>query len=99
MESLFGRFWKYSDTRVTLDPLDGNQPRLGGRVSAKQTSFDFRTFTMQIKNYHGVYGEDFLTYGEFQKGVDPQDEATLLAIFDEDSQTVIDRHTFKFDHG
>ena len=99
MESLVGRFWKYSDTRITLEPLDENEPRLGGRVLASQTSFDFRTFTLANKSYHGVYGEDFLTYGEFNKDVDPQNEETLLKIFEEGSEAVVDRHYFKFENG
>ena len=99
MESIFGRFWRYQDTRISLDPLDENQPRLGGRVTASQRSFDIRTFTLQSKTYHGVYGEDFLTYGEFAPGANADDEATLLQIFEEGSDAVVDRHHFKFDGG
>ena len=96
MESLLGRFWRYQDTRVSLEPVDENEPRLGGRVQATQTTFDVRTFTLSNKTYHGVYGEDFLTFGEFVGEADPQDEATLLKIFDENSDAVADRHSFKF---
>ena len=46
MESTFGRFWKYSDTRILLIPIDEDEPRLGGRVKASETSFDVRTFTL-----------------------------------------------------
>ena len=94
--SMWGRFWKYSDTRIHLTPVDENEPRLGGRVQATETCFDISTFTLYNKNYHGVYGEDFLAYGEFHSDVDPENEATLLKIFDDNCQEVIDRHFFKF---
>ena len=93
---MFGRFWKYSDTRINLQPINEEEPRLGGRVQATQTSFDVRTFTLQNKTYHGVYGEDFLTFGQFAEEADPENEATLLKIFEEGSEEVVDRHMFKF---
>ena len=96
MESMFGRFWKYSDTRINLIPVDEEQPRLGGRVQATERSFDIRTFTLNSTNYHGVYGEDFITFGQFSADVDPEDDAQLLKIMDADSEDVVDRHTFKF---
>ena len=98
MESMLGRFWLFADTRINLIPLDESEPRLGGRVLATQTTVDFSTLTLQNKHYHGVYGEDFLTYGEFAEDQNPEDEATLLKIFDDaDQSAVVDRHTFKFD--
>ena len=57
-----------------------------------------RTFTLQNKQYHGVYGEDFLTFGQFNSEVDPDNEAVLLQIFEEDSDAVVDRHMFKFEN-
>ena len=97
MESRFGRFWKYSDTRINLIPLNEAEPRLGGRVQATETSFDIRTLTMANRQLHGVYGEDFLVFGEFSKEVDPENEATLLKLFEETpSEDVLDRHSFKF---
>ena len=51
MESTFGRFWKYADTRIHLSPVDENEPRLGGRVTATQTAFDFRTFALSNTHY------------------------------------------------
>ena len=69
---------------------------MGGRVQATETCFDIRTFTLSNKSYHGVYGEDFLTFGEFHSDVDPENEATLLEIFEDDSKQVSDRHFFKF---
>merc|ERR1712060_76869 len=96
-ESNFGRFWKYQDTRITLFPLDDSQPRLGGKVQATEYSMDFRTLTPGSKTYFGVYGEDFLTYAEFSPDSNPDDEATLLKIFEEGHDEVLDKHTFKFD--
>ena len=78
MESMFGRFWRYQDTSINLEPLDENQPRLGGRVTANMRTFDVRTLTLGSKQLHGVYGEDFLAFGQFAEGQDAEDEATLL---------------------
>ena len=97
MESTFGRFWLYADTRINLQPVNEEEPRLGGRVHATQTSFDFSTFTFANKHYHGAYGEDFLIFGEFAAEADPENEETLLQIFEEGSDAVVDRHSFKFD--
>ena len=97
-ESMFGRFWKYADTKITLTPIDEKEPRLGGRVSASQKAFDIRTFTFSSTYYQGVYGEDFLAFGQFHKDVDPSNEATLLKIFEDGSEEVIDRHFFKFEN-
>lgn len=99
METMFGRFWRYQDTSINLEPLDENQPRLGGRVTANMRTFDVRTFTLGSKQLHGVYGEDFLAFGQFAEGQDAEDEATLLQIFEEGSDAVVDRHYFKFEDG
>ena len=99
MESSFGRFWKYQDTRINLIPVDESQPRLGGRVQATQKTFNVQTLTFSNKHYHGVYGEDFISFGQFTADVDVDNEETLLKIFDEDSDAVFDRHYFKFDNG
>ena len=69
---------------------------MGGRVTAKELTFDIRTFTLSNKHYHGVYGEDFLTFGEFHSELDPENEADLLKIFEEGNEEVLDRHHFKF---
>ena len=45
-----------------------------------------------------MYGEDFLTFGEFDKECNVEDEATLLKIFDENDEQVFDRHHFKFEN-
>jgi len=62
-ESAFGRFWRYEINSITLVPVNPQEPRLGGKVTAKVRGFDFRTFTPYTKSYFGVYGEDFLTFG------------------------------------
>ena len=103
MESRFGRFMLYQDARLNLLPIDAEQPRLGGKVTASVYSFDVRTFTFQNKQYFGVYGEDFLTFAEFGKDCNYpiDDEATLLKIFDEQAQadgTVVDKHSFRFEN-
>jgi hypothetical protein len=74
--------------------VDPSEPRLGGSVTASVKGFDVRTFTPYTKTYHGVYGEDFLTFGEFAEGAPESDEA-LLRIFENDS-SVVDKHSFKF---
>ncbi len=63
LESVAKRFWKYENTTITFYPLDTNEPRLGGKVQAKVIGLDVRTFMPYQKTYHGVYGEDFVTYG------------------------------------
>ena len=61
-------------------PLDDEQPRLGGRVTATEYKFDVRTFSVGKTTYHGVYGEDFLTYAEFDQDVDvTKDETAIMA--------------------
>ena len=44
-ESLIGRFWRTQSFRMSLHPLDDQQPGLGGRVTAKVSTMDFRTMT------------------------------------------------------
>ena len=97
-ESTFGRFWRYTDTRINLQPVDEENPRLGGRVQATETVFDVTTLTFASRKLHGVYGEDFLTYGEFVGDADVANEEVLLKIFEEDGDgSVVDRHWFKFE--
>ena len=95
-----GRYWRAEEAKVTFIPVDVEQPRLGGKVSASVLGFDVRTFSLVRKNYYGVYGEDFLTYGEFSKDAKfpLDDEATLLKIFDKDTDTVVDKHSFRFEN-
>ena len=85
MESKLGRFWRYESATINLIPVDAENPRLGGKVSATQLVFDVRTMTPSRKTYFGVYGEDFLTFGEYKKDAKYpiDDEETLLKIFEE----------------
>ena len=78
MESSFGRFWKYTDTRINLTPIDMNEPRLGGRVDATEWKLDVRTLSISKTDLHGVYGEDFLTFAEFDKDVNVQKDENLI---------------------
>ena len=66
-------------------------------MQATEYAIDFRTLTPSVTTYFGVYGEDFLTYAQFEKDANVDDEATLLKIFEEGSDAVLDKHTFKFD--
>ena len=68
-------------------------------MQATQTTFDIQTFTLSNTHYHGVYGEDFLTFGKFDDSADVDNEATLLQIFEDSNDAVVDRHYFKFDNG
>ena len=58
-----------------------------------------QTFTLANTHYHGVYGEDFLTFGKFDESADVDNDATLLQIFEDGSEAVVDRHYFKFEDG
>ena len=85
MESKFGRFWRYENATVNLYPVDTDNPRLGGKVQVSALVFDLRTLTPSRKNYYGVYGEDFVTFGQYKDSAKYpiDDEETLLKIFDE----------------
>jgi len=99
LESTAGRYWKTEQTKITLHPVDVEQPRLGGKVQASVLGFDVRTFSIVRKNYYGVYGEDFLTYGEYKKDAFPaDDDETLLKIFEQEDDTVVDKHSFRFEN-
>ena len=101
MESKFGRFWRYEMASVQLIPLDHEQPRLGGKVSATGYVLDIRTMSPSIRSYAGVYGEDFITFGEFAPGNKHalDDDELLLKICEDnvDPEAVLDRHNFRFD--
>ena len=97
MESAFGRFWKVEDTTVTFYPVNADEPRLGGKVAASVKGFDVSTFSPYTKTYYGVYGEDFVTYGQFQGNQNPIDnDELLLKIFEDKDSSVVDKHSFKF---
>ena len=91
-ESTFGRFWRCEVNNLTLIPINPEEPRLGGKVTAHVKGFDVCTFTPYTKTYYGVYGEDFLTFGEFANGANPfADEELLLKIFEADQTSVVDK--------
>ena len=98
MESTWGRFWRYTDTRINLTPVDDSEPRLGGRVHATEYKFDVRTLTPSRTDFYGVYGEDFLAYAEFAPGTDTGHDETLIKAV-EGGDEVLDRHHFKFEGG
>jgi len=78
-----------------MSPVDNEQPRLGGKVTANVKGFDVRTFTPYARTYYGVYGEDFLTFGQFKQGSPLDSDEALLKIFENDG-SVVDKHSFKF---
>ena len=99
MQSALKRFWRYEQNFITLYPVDENQPRLGGKVKVVSLIMDWHTFTPQYKTLYGIYGDDFITYGEFRKDIaNPlNEEEILIRIADEnDTDTVLDKTTFTF---
>ena len=88
METYAGRFWRYENAYISLFPVDESQPRLGGKVRVKALTVDWRTFTFKLRTLYGIYSDDFITFGEFDKatiqGEDPfHNEALLLKVVDE----------------
>lgn len=98
MESLMKRFWKCENTQITLQPINPESPREGGRVVARVMGLDVRTFMPYTKTYHGVYGEDFITFGEIQGAEHADEEDNLIALLDSNNENTIDKHTFKFEN-
>ena len=101
MESMLGRFWKYERSTINLIPVDESQPRLGGKVQVKNFVFDLQTLTFAMQNQYGVYSEDFVTYGTFDKeaGNPLDDEELLLKIVSDDYEEVVaDKTMFKFEN-
>ena len=101
-ESIVGRFWKIESASITLMPIDESEPRLGGKVQVKSFGMDFRTFTPFVHTQYGVYSDDFISFGTFDKSVgNPlDDEATLLKIVEEptgEDSIVLDKTTFNFE--
>ena len=100
-ESLLKRFWRYENTSITLIPVDENEPRLGGKVQAKSMVLDLRALTLSMNTQYGVYSDNFVTYGTFEKGTDPMDnEELLLKVMDADitgEHEVLDKTSFKFE--
>ena len=94
------RFWKAENTTLTFYPVDEEQPRLGGKVKASVMGINFQTLTPFMRTYHGVYGEDFITYGTIvSNGADPlNDDETLLKAIDGSMEECTDRHSFRFEN-
>lgn len=102
MESIVGRFWRYESASITLMPVDEAEPRLGGKVQVKSIGMDFRTFTPFVQTQYGVYSDDFISFGTFDKSVgNPlEDEEILLKIVEEptgEDSIVLDKTTFNFE--
>ena len=101
METYLGRFLKYENSSVTLIPLDESKPRLGGKVQVKSVQLDFNTFTPSYKTLYGVYAEDFIAFGEFNKesGNPLENEEVLLKIVqEENSPAILERTMFRFEN-
>ena len=94
------RFWKAENTSLTFYPIDEEQPRLGGKVKASVMGLNFQTLTPIMQTYHGVYGEDFITYGKLVSDVaNPlDDDETLLKAIDGSMDECTDRHSFRFEN-
>jgi len=85
---------------MTLMPVDPEHPRLGGKVIMKGLHMNFETMVPSFRTKFGIYGEDFIQYGEYNKDVceNPLDnEEMLIKINDSsDLETVIDKTTLRF---
>ena len=103
MESMMGRFWKYERNTINLIPVDENEPRLGGKVQVKSFVLDLQTLTLGMQTQYGVYSDDFVTFGTFDKeaGNPLDDEEVLLKIVSEDTgenSVVLDKTMLKFEN-
>lgn len=101
-ESMLKRFWLYENCSITLMPVDESQPRLGGKVQAKSLVVDFRTLTLSMKTQYGVYSDNFVVYGSFDKDLgNPLDnEKVLLKVMDEEitgESSISEKTSFKFE--
>ena len=102
LETFLHRFWRYESATINLKPVDEAQPRLGGAVEVSGFHIDFRTLTMGSTKQYGVYSDDFVSFGTFDKETgNPLDNEELLLKITEDirgeSSPVLDRTTFKFE--
>eukprot|EP00356_Strombidium_inclinatum_P013690 CAMPEP_0170493200 /NCGR_PEP_ID=MMETSP0208-20121228/13512_1 /TAXON_ID=197538 /ORGANISM="Strombidium inclinatum, Strain S3" /LENGTH=192 /DNA_ID=CAMNT_0010769091 /DNA_START=6 /DNA_END=584 /DNA_ORIENTATION=- len=101
MESYFGRFWRYESSKINFHPVDESQPRLGGKVSVKSFVVDFQTLTLGFQNQYGIYSDDFVAYGTFDKSVgNPLDdeEVLLKVVQDGETDAIEDKTSFKFEN-
>lgn len=103
-ESFLKRFWLYEASSITLIPVDEEQPRLGGKVQAKSLVLDLRALTLSMKTQYGVYSDNFVTFGTFDKAHSadsPLDnEELLLKVMDAEitgETGLLDKTSFKFE--
>ena len=99
MLTTWKKFWKVETNSLTLHPIDPENSRLGGKVTVKCLLFDVRTFTFKMKTYYGIYGDDFIQYGEFNSDSSPlEDEEMLLRLTEsiEGSDDIMQKTTFRF---
>ena len=99
MTALAKRFWKLETNKFTLHPINEDDPRQGGKVTVRALTLDVRTLIPQMKTLYGIYGDDFIQYGEFAENLDPlNDEELLLKITEsiEGSDEIIKKTTFRF---
>jgi hypothetical protein len=55
--------------------------------------------TFSKRTYQGVYGEDFINFGEFSSGNVLDNEEALLSVCEGDLVAdVLDRHSFRFEN-
>ena len=74
-----------------------NDISLGGKVKVTSIGVDVRTLTPIYKTQYGIYGDDFLSFGEFKDGQDPlSNEELLLKLNDDASGDVVEKRTFKW---
>ena len=70
-------------------------------MQAKSFVVDFRTLTMSMNTQYGVYSDNFVTFGTFDKDEAPMDnDESLLKVMDADitgDSGVLDKTTFKFE--
>ena len=85
MESIMGRFWRYENATINLLRADEDQPRLGGAVQVKSFVCDLRTLTLGFQTQYGVYTDDMVTFGTFDKELgNPLDNEEILLKITED---------------
>mmetsp|Transcript_23724 Transcript_23724/g.21087 ORF Transcript_23724/g.21087 Transcript_23724/m.21087 type:complete len:193 (+) Transcript_23724:32-610(+) len=101
MTTFMRRFWKIESNKLTLHPLNEEDPRQGGKVEVKTLLFNIRTLTFSIKTQYGIYGDDFIQFGEFSGEASPlEDEERLLKITEsiQDSDDIMYKSTLKFEN-
>jgi hypothetical protein len=97
MESYIGKFVRYENAYITLIPLDAEKPREGGKVKVHAFEMDWRTFIPAYKTMFGVYGEDFISFGEFEsKNILENEENLIKVCQDSNSDLVPLKTSFRF---